>query len=124
MILIKEGKIFVEGKETNDPALIGLALLDFVEEFHNENNSPNEYEIVLIQSNYLSEKITVIKADQDKKTVYFETIKTEIPKEPLVTPAESSAVVNEICLELERNGLTTTKEQKQNAIRQINNLKK
>jgi hypothetical protein len=37
MIEIVNGRVFVEGVETTDPTLIGLAVLDFAETQENDN---------------------------------------------------------------------------------------
>jgi hypothetical protein len=136
MILIQEGKIFVEGKETNDPTLIGLAMLDFA-------NSPNYSPVDLSLRKEQREKQVFFFIDVvHEKTKYnfsqaaseFEIRVKEkmllhkqqnnLKKESLVTPAEALAVVDAMISEAEKKGFTTTEEQKQDAIKQINNLKK
>jgi len=38
MLEVKDGKIYVEGVETIDPELIGMAFLDFAEDLFNKRN--------------------------------------------------------------------------------------
>jgi len=62
MLEVKEGKIFVEGVETIDPELIGLAFMDFAENISKnnvdcelqlkDNHFDNDYvEIIFIPKN-------------------------------------------------------------------------
>lgn len=50
MILIKNGKFFIEGVETDNSELIGLALKDFV-----ESNLSNQEEIYQVDIRYMDD---------------------------------------------------------------------
>ncbi len=57
MILIKNGKFFIEDKETDNPELIGLALMD---EFENIKDPLGEFDVVLIHNKRISIKIEYV----------------------------------------------------------------
>ncbi len=61
MLEVKDGKIYVEGVETNDPELIGFAFMDFAEGLFNKRSldcrldlteDNNKIEFIGISSTY------------------------------------------------------------------------
>jgi hypothetical protein len=105
MILIKNGKIFVEGVETNNPELIGLALMDVI-----EPNVSDENEVYEVSVNPLEESLfktcmkqhlgnSMIYTERDRERNVIHSSKVEIkfidPKEFGKNPAFINNVNNQ-----------------------------
>lgn len=123
-IEIVNGRVFIEGKETIDPALIGYAMLDMAEEAQNVSFHPitdrkllsiinNQSELTALNA-WLQKELHEFLPDlNDKICMYWEQI-------PFVVNCPSSDILFNLIMMI-KNGQIVFRDQAENEIRQLQN---